>query len=71
MVRLEDADGDALEDERYHVSIAPADAPDTWSVELLVDGLPAGTGLFEGRVVLETANPDRPTVEVPFKGIVR
>ncbi len=70
--RLVDAAGATLtESDGYHVTVAPlANAPG-WSVELLVDGLPAGRGVFEGRIVLETGNPDRPEVEVSFKGVVR
>jgi hypothetical protein len=71
-VRLVGPGGEALADaDRYHATIAAADTPGVFTVELLVDGLPAATGLFEGAVVIETANPDRPTIEVPFKGIVQ
>ncbi|MFT5286042.1 MAG: hypothetical protein ACI8TQ_002210 [Planctomycetota bacterium] len=64
--------GDELANaERYSVRVEPGNGKGTWKIELLIDGLPEGSGLFEGAVRIATHNPDRPHIDVPFSGVVR
>ncbi len=71
-VRLVGHDAEPLVlDERYHLTVARLEEAAGWTVELLLDGLPAGHGLFGGKLVLETENPDQPEITIPFKGVVR
>ncbi len=57
--------------ELYHTRVEPGNAPGTWRVEVLIDGLPSDAGMFEGLVRVHTNNPDRAQIEIPFAGIVR
>lgn len=71
-VRLEGPNGAALpQKERFHATVEPLPDVPGWTVELLVDGLPAGHGVFEGAVAIETGDPELPFLRVPFKGAVR
>ena len=57
--------------ELYHTRVEPGNAEGTWRVELMIDGLPADAGKFVGQLRIATKNPNRPSIEIPFVGVVR
>jgi len=57
--------------ELYHTRVEPGNADGTWRVELMIDGLPADAGKFVGQLRIATKNPNRPTIDIPFVGVVR
>ena len=73
-MRVLDALGQPADEAHFRASVQPLD-PDGvvrgWQLELLVEGLEAAQGLFEGTVVLETGYELEPELRVPFKGVVR